>query len=59
VEFAGVDDVQLGFFNHQNVINGLVVDETAEGRKLLIEPIYGLQGEFNFTSAQILKTERI
>ena len=55
--FEGVSDVSLGNFNHQNVINALLVEETEEGKKLFIEQIYGLGGEAIFGTVRVLSAE--
>ena len=55
--FEGVSEVFLNYFNEQNAIDGLLVDETDEGKKLLIEPIYGLQGDAMFESVRVQSAE--
>jgi hypothetical protein len=54
VEFSGIEELRIGFFNEQNVINDLAVERVGDGTKLTIESIYGLGGEFLFESARIL-----
>lgn len=55
--FEGVRDVLLSYFNHQNVIGGLGVYETEEGKKLDISPIHGLQGGAIFDAVRVLSAE--
>ena len=53
--FEGLDDdMQLGYFNHQNVVNGLTVETTDDRLKLTLEPCYGLNGSCTFSSARVL-----
>lgn len=55
ITFEGVSDPILDYFGVQNVINGLWVDESEGDKKLLIDPLYGLQGEFKFTVARVVE----
>ena len=40
----GIQTVQLGDFNHQNVISGLSLIETGEGYRLTLDPCFGAEG---------------
>jgi len=40
----GIQAVQLADFNHQNVISGLSLEETAAGFRLTLHPCFGAQG---------------
>lgn len=59
LKMVDVENCELIGFNHQNVLNGLTIEEAAadsKGRnKLLVEldPAYGLGGELNCASIEI------
>jgi hypothetical protein len=40
----GIQTVQLGDFNHQNVISGLSMEEISEGYRLTLHPCFGAEG---------------
>jgi hypothetical protein len=40
----GIQTVQFAGFNHQNVISGLSLEETAAGYRLTLHPCFGAQG---------------
>lgn len=40
----GIETVELADFNHQNVISGLSLEETAAGFRLTLHPCFGAQG---------------
>ena len=40
----GIQTVQLDDFNHQNVIGGLSLEETAAGYRLILHPCFSAEG---------------
>jgi hypothetical protein len=40
----GIETVELADFNHQNVISGLSLEETAAGFRLTLHPCFAAQG---------------
>lgn len=60
--FAGLDEVQLGGFNDQNVIDGLEVSAFGSEKtplKVDIESIWGLGGSFLCTNAKVEQVQEI
>lgn len=52
--FRGVEDVEIGGWNRQNVVFGLPVSRREDGRLLVnIDDIFGLGGSFTCSGAEV------
>jgi hypothetical protein len=49
----GILTVELGDFNHQNVISGLGVEKTTTGYRLTLHPCFGAQGSLEAKGIRI------
>ena len=54
-QFIGVADLELGGFNHQNVIDDVHLEPAADRINVTIDPIYGLGGAFSCDQAEIIE----
>ncbi len=41
----GITNVRIECFNHQNVLNGILVSRTQDGYELMLEGVYGLDAK--------------
>ena len=48
-----IQTVQLDDFNHQNVISGLTMEETAGGYRITLHPCFGAQGVIDVQHVRI------
>jgi hypothetical protein len=52
-ELAGVTELHLEGFNHQNVVFGLYVDRSDDGFQIELEPCYGIAGTLTAQTVRI------